>query len=106
MPVGRQQAPGESGPGMLIVYSFCVVVPLPSKWHVRVLEPISVAGLAPEDARNEKLVRDLSRHVQNLVQQNINHMLARRKHIFWGKVLDGTAPAAPPFHPMRHALGV
>ena len=87
-------------------FPFLPFVPFPSKWHVRVLEPVAVAGLAPEDARNGKLVRDLSRHVQNLVQQNINHMLARRKHVFWGKVLDGTAPAAPPFHPMRHALGV
>ncbi|MBI4479549.1 MAG: 1-acyl-sn-glycerol-3-phosphate acyltransferase [Acidobacteria bacterium] len=87
-------------------FPFLPLVPLPSKWHVRVLEPVPVAGLAPEDARNEKLVRDLSRHVQTLVQQNINHMLARRKHVFWGKVLDGTAPAAPPFQPMRHALGV
>ena len=82
------------------------VVPLPSKWHIRVLEPVSVAGLSPDDAQNEKLVRDLSRHVQDLVQQNINHMLSRRKHIFWGKVLDGTAPAAQSFQPARHALGV
>ncbi|MBI2819296.1 MAG: 1-acyl-sn-glycerol-3-phosphate acyltransferase [Acidobacteria bacterium] len=81
------------------------VVPFPTKWHIRVLEPVSVAGLSPDDAHNEKLVRDLSRHVQDLVQQNINHMLSRRKHIFWGKVLDGTAPAVPPFHPARHAVG-
>jgi hypothetical protein len=70
------------------------------------LEPVSISGLAPEDARNERLVRELSHHVQNAVQQNINHMLSRRKHIFWGKVLDGTAPAAQPFRGVSPAMGV
>jgi 1-acyl-sn-glycerol-3-phosphate acyltransferase len=86
-------------------FPFLPMVPLPSKWHIRVLEPVSVSGLRPEDAQNEKITRELSRHVQSLVQRNIDHMLARRKHIFWGKVLDGTAPAAPPFHTARHAVG-
>ncbi len=81
------------------------IVPLPSKWHVRVLPPVSVAGLAPQDARKEKLVRDLSRYVQDLVQQNIHHMLARRKHVFWGRVLDGTSPAVSPFQPASYAAG-
>jgi 1-acyl-sn-glycerol-3-phosphate acyltransferase len=80
-------------------FPFLPFVPLPSKWHVRVLEPVSVAGLSPADAENEKLVRDLSRHVQDVIQRNIVHMRARRKHIFWGRVLDGTAPAAPRFDP-------
>ena len=75
------------------------LVPLPSKWHVRVLEPISVAGLSPEDAQNVRLTRDLSRYVQNVMQQNINHMVARRKRIFWGRVLDGTSPPIPPYKP-------
>lgn len=75
------------------------LVPFPSKWHVRVLEPISLAGLSPEDAKNDRLTRDLSRYVQNVMQQNINHMVARRKRIFWGRVLDGTSPAIPPYRP-------
>ena len=75
------------------------VVPNPSKWHVRILKPIPLEGLKPEDAANDKLVRELSRYVQDLVQKNIEQMLARRKHIFWGRVLDGTAPAIPPFVP-------
>ncbi|MBI3895869.1 MAG: 1-acyl-sn-glycerol-3-phosphate acyltransferase [Acidobacteria bacterium] len=78
-------------------FPFLPVVPNPSKWHVRILKPISLAGLKPEDAENDKLVRDLSRYVQDIVQQNINHMLARRKSIYWGRVLDGTAPVIPPF---------
>ena len=80
-------------------FPFLPVVPLPSKWHVRVLEPISLAGLSPEDARNERLTRDLSRYVQSVMQRNIDQMVARRKRIFWGRVLDGTAPEVPPFQP-------
>ena len=86
-------------------FPFLPVVPLPTKWHVRVLEPISLAGLSPDDAKNERLVRDLSRYVQNLLQQNIDDMRARRKHIFWGRVLDGTAPVVPPFQPAASPVG-
>lgn len=69
-------------------------VPLPSKWHVRVLEPIPVTGLRPADAEKASVVRDLSRHVQAVMQHHIDDILARRKHIFWGKVLKG-APTNP-----------
>ena len=72
----------------------------------RILPPVSVAGLKPEDANNERLVRDLSRHVQNIVQKNIDHMLARRKSVLWGHVLDGTSPEIPPFQRAAPATGV
>ena len=77
-------------------FPFLPMLPLPSKWHMRVLPPISVAGLSPADAQNKKVVHDVARYVQNLMQQNLDHMLARRKHIFWGRVLDGTAPPRDP----------
>ncbi|OFV95826.1 MAG: hypothetical protein A3H28_13515 [Acidobacteria bacterium RIFCSPLOWO2_02_FULL_61_28] len=80
-------------------FPFLPVVPLPTKWHVRVLEPISLAGLSREDAKNERLTRDVSRYVQSILQQNIDDMRTRRKRIFWGRVLDGTAPEVPPFRP-------
>ena len=86
-------------------FPFLPLAPNPSKWHVRILKPVSVAGLKPEDARNDKLVRDLSRYVQDIMQQNIDQMLARRKHIFWGRVLDGTAPAIPAFKPSTIPAG-
>lgn len=86
-------------------FPFLPVVPNPTKWHVRILPPISVAGLKPEDANNERLVRELSRYVQNIVQQNIDHMLARRKSVLWGHVLDGTSPAIPPFQRTASATG-
>jgi len=79
-------------------------IPIPSKWHIRYLPAVSLGGLKPADAENQKLVREFSYHVQNIVQVNIDDMVKRRKSIFFGKVLDGTAPQAPPFEwPLRHA---
>ena len=72
-------------------------IPIPSKWHVRVLDPVSVRGLSPSDAENAKLVRDFSRYIQDIVQRNIDDMRPRRRSIFWGKVLNGAAPAVPEF---------
>ena len=72
-------------------------IPIPTKWHVRVLDPVPLQGLQPADAENVKLVRDFSRYIQNIVQRNIDDMLPRRKSIFWGKVLNGAAPPVPDF---------
>jgi 1-acyl-sn-glycerol-3-phosphate acyltransferase len=67
-------------------------IPLPSKWHVRVLKPVPLQGLKPCDAENPLLVREFSDHIQDLVQRNVDEMLKRRKHIFWGRVLGRAAP--------------
>lgn len=72
-------------------------IPIPSKWHVRVLDPVRLQGLRPADAENVKLVREFSRYIQNIVQRNIDDMLPKRKSIFWGKVLNGAAPPVPEF---------
>ena len=79
------------------------VVPFPSKWHVRVLPPVAVNQFRPEDARNEKLMAELARYVQHIMQSNIDQMRARRKHIFWGRVLDGVVPAREEFRPRTAA---
>lgn len=73
-------------------------VPIPSKWHVRVLEPVSLDSLCPADAENRKLVRHFSRYIQSIIQTNIDDMLSKRRSWFWGRVLDGTAPARETFH--------
>jgi 1-acyl-sn-glycerol-3-phosphate acyltransferase len=79
-------------------------VPLPSKWHVRVLAPVPLQGLKPADAENDRLMKSFSEYVQRILQANIDDMLPRRKSIFWGrKVLNGTAPPVPPFQRARKA---
>lgn len=72
-------------------------VPLPSKWHVRVLEPVPLDGLSPADACNPRVVREFSRYIQHIIQTNVDEMRARRRHVFWGRILDGNAPARIPF---------
>jgi 1-acyl-sn-glycerol-3-phosphate acyltransferase len=73
-------------------------IPLPSKWHVRVLKPVPMQGLKPADAENDRLMKSFSEYIQHIVQTNIDDMLPRRKSIFWGrKVLNGTAPPVEPF---------
>ncbi|MEJ2081342.1 MAG: hypothetical protein P8Y94_04015, partial [Acidobacteriota bacterium] len=63
-------------------------LPLPTKWHVRYLEPISVSPLKSSDASNRRLVREFSNHVRNILQSHIDEMLARRKHVFYGRIFD------------------
>jgi 1-acyl-sn-glycerol-3-phosphate acyltransferase len=70
-------------------------IPIPVKWHVRVLPPVPFQGLQPADAEHPKIVREFSKHIQNLLQANINDIRTRRKHFFWGKVLDGSRPEPP-----------
>jgi 1-acyl-sn-glycerol-3-phosphate acyltransferase len=79
-------------------------IPLPSKWHVRVLKPVPLEGLKPADADNERLMKEFSRHVQNIVQKNIDDMVSRRKSIFMGHFLDGTSPAIAPFRRSGSAI--
>lgn len=81
-------------------------VPLPSKWHVRVLKPIPLDGLKPADAENGRLMKEFSRYVQNIVQKNVDDMASRRKSLVMGHFLDGTSPKIPPFHRSRSAKAV
>ncbi len=63
-------------------------LPLPTKWHIRYLEPISVSPLKRSDASNRRRVREFSNHVRNVLQSHIDEMLARRKHVFYGRIFD------------------
>jgi 1-acyl-sn-glycerol-3-phosphate acyltransferase len=80
-------------------------VPIPSKWHMRVLPPIGLGGLQPADPANPRLVKEFSRHVQALMQANIDDMLSRRRSIFFGRVLNGRPVLGEPFTwPRRRAV--
>ena len=79
-------------------------IPMPSKWHVRVLEPVPFQGLKPADAENDRLMKSFSEYVQHIIQTNIDDMLPRRTSIFWGrKVLNGAPPPVEPFLKARQA---
>ena len=62
-------------------------VPLPSKWHIRFLEPIHVEReYPPEAAEDRAVVLEISSRIKESMQQAIDEMVARRKHIFWGSI--------------------
>jgi 1-acyl-sn-glycerol-3-phosphate acyltransferase/nucleoside-diphosphate-sugar epimerase len=63
-------------------------IPLPTKWHIRYLEPIPVSGYSPSDAANPAAVNELAAKVCSVMQRNIDEMLGRRKHIFFGNIFD------------------
>ncbi len=86
-------------------FPFLPVVPNPTKWHVRILKPVTLEGLKPEDAENEKLVREFSRYVQDIMQKNIDQMVSRRKSVLWGHILDGSSPSIPSFKPAATPAG-
>jgi 1-acyl-sn-glycerol-3-phosphate acyltransferase len=80
-------------------------VPIPSKWHMRVLPAVPVDHLRREDSDNPRVIKAFSRYVQRILQVNIDQMVARRKGIFHGRVLDGTAPEQPSPPQFRTATG-
>ncbi len=82
-------------------------IPIPTKWHVRILPAVPVDQFKPADAENDRLMKSFSDYIQNIIQTNIDDMRPRRTSIFWGKkVLNGAPPAVEPFRPAaRHSAG-
>ncbi len=69
------------------------LLPLPSKWHTRFLEPIHVEEHhGPEAAGDPAVVRAISRQVRTRMEEAIAGMLRRREFVFWGSLFaDGDA---------------
>ncbi len=62
-------------------------VPLPSKWHTRVLEPFHVEALhGPEAADDPEVVAALGAEVRRRMIAALEGLLARRRHWFWGSL--------------------
>ena len=78
-------------PYLPITPTFPIVpVPLPSKWHTAYLEPLHVEReYGPEAADDPAVVRAISREVRNRMQQAIEDMRSRRRHIFFGSLEGG-----------------
>ncbi len=62
-------------------------VPLPSKWHTRVLPPFHVEALhGPEAADDPEVVAELGAEVRRRMTEALEDLLARRRHRFWGSL--------------------
>ncbi|MEM8933129.1 MAG: 1-acyl-sn-glycerol-3-phosphate acyltransferase, partial [Acidobacteriota bacterium] len=64
------------------------LIPLPSKWHIWFLEPISVAEHGPSGAEDPAIVRALSDETRRRMEAAMLALRDRRPAIFWGSVFD------------------
>lgn len=58
------------------------LLPLPSRWHIEIGEPIDLAGHGPEAAQDDPLVLRLTEHVRGTIQAMLDERLAQRRSIF------------------------
>jgi 1-acyl-sn-glycerol-3-phosphate acyltransferase len=62
-------------------------VPLPSKWHIRFLDPIHIEKEYPPEAADDKaVVKEISARIKQRMQDAMDEMVAKRKHVFWGSI--------------------
>ncbi|MGZ3713550.1 MAG: hypothetical protein ACXVBE_17425, partial [Bdellovibrionota bacterium] len=59
------------------------VLPLPAKWKIIFLSPISMSKYTKKDAANSELVHSISESVRGLIQNRINEELAKREWIYF-----------------------
>ncbi|MEQ1824614.1 MAG: 1-acyl-sn-glycerol-3-phosphate acyltransferase [Pirellula sp.] len=77
------------------------LVPLPTKWHIRILDPIPTEHLPHDAACIQSIVHELSQQVQQTMQSAIEGMLSRRKSIFHGTVFERSEKKLPEVHEPR-----
>lgn len=70
------------------------VLPLPAKWKIKFLEPISFSQYTPDDADNVELVHELAESVRALMQQAIDYEVSQRKWVYFG-ASGGATEEAP-----------
>lgn len=62
-------------------------VPMPSKWHIQVLEPLHIEQqYPPEAADDRRIVNDISQEVRQRMQAAYDDLRRRRATAFFGKV--------------------
>ena len=74
-------------------------VPLPSKWHTRILPPVHLEG-NPDDSI---VVRRLSRQIRKTMADDLADLVRRRRHVFWGDLAPEGAPKKTPSSERSHS---
>ena len=59
------------------------VIPLPAKWKIIFLPPISMKKYSKRDCANSELVHSISESVKAQIQGRINEELSRREWIYF-----------------------
>jgi 1-acyl-sn-glycerol-3-phosphate acyltransferase len=64
-------------------------IPLPTKWHTMILEPLLIQqAYGPEAANDEATVKRIGDEVRARLQTALDDMRARRRWIFFGSIFD------------------
>ena len=64
-------------------------IPLPSKWHTRILEPLHIEQQYPPTAADDpKIVNTISTQVKSLMLAELESMREQRKSIFFGCIFE------------------
>jgi 1-acyl-sn-glycerol-3-phosphate acyltransferase len=59
------------------------VIPLPAKWKIIFLPPVSMKQYSAKDAANKELVHKLAQEVRELIQARINEEIQKREWIYF-----------------------
>jgi 1-acyl-sn-glycerol-3-phosphate acyltransferase len=91
-------------PYIPVTPTFPLYVPLPSKWHTLVLDPVHVErDYPPEAAGDEAAVRAVSRLVRRRMEAAMGWIRGRRPSVFYGSVFG---PGAAPVEAVPRGAGV
>jgi len=60
------------------------VFPLPAKFKIRFLEPVSTGGLGGGSAREQRRASELGEEIRALIQENLFEMVAERRSVWLG----------------------
>jgi 1-acyl-sn-glycerol-3-phosphate acyltransferase len=82
-------------------FPFLPPVPLPAKWHIRVLPPINLHEIYPAEAAGDpRVVCQIGEGIRDLMQRTLDAMREKRRSIFFGSVFDDlNKPVDPGIHP-------
>ena len=89
----RNRNPSPTHPPAYTLVELVVVIGIISLLMAVTIPSVSWMweGTRLADAENSRIVRELSDHVQDVLQRNIDEMVRRRKHVFWGRVFEPSA---------------
>jgi 1-acyl-sn-glycerol-3-phosphate acyltransferase len=71
-------------PNMLLMGPLGIIMPLPAKFRLQVLDPIRFDVPADQERYSKSRVMDESERIRNLIQESVYDMLRRRHSVWFG----------------------
>jgi 1-acyl-sn-glycerol-3-phosphate acyltransferase/nucleoside-diphosphate-sugar epimerase len=64
------------------------LIPLPTKWHIQILDPVLTTEYGPDATSDRRIIRFLSRRIRLEMKAAIDRLLQRRRSIFFGSLFE------------------